>query len=177
MPTSDERPSLAPLQRAFEQYGAARAAFLAELGLPNSNRDPLAEFSERLVAAIVGGNLAASRVQAGYDVESPTGEKIQVKYLANPPGRWVNEHPVKVTDLMDSYAIVFFESLLPTATIILPRVGLKAIGEALGKKHPNLDSTLQLTQANYARLISDRDLFRAMGVRSFFPPSWVQDTQ
>jgi len=176
MATAEQTPDLAALQRAFEQYGAARAAFLAELGLPNSNRDPLAEFSERLIAAIVGGSLAPSRVQVGYDVESPTGEKIQVKYLANPPGRWVNEHPVKVTDLMDSYAIVFFESLLPMAAIVLPRVGLKAIGEALAKRHPKLESTLQVTQANYSRLISERSAFRALGVRLFFPPSWAEDT-
>ena len=37
---------------------------MASLRLPASNRDPLAEFCERVVRALFGGTLAASRVQA-----------------------------------------------------------------------------------------------------------------
>ena len=56
------------------------------LGIPTSNRDPLAEFSERLVAALLSGALAPNRVQAGYDVTLPVGGTVQVKYLADPEG-------------------------------------------------------------------------------------------
>jgi len=35
-------------------YRAARAEFLASLGIQGSGNDPLAEFSERLVVALVG---------------------------------------------------------------------------------------------------------------------------
>src|SRR6185437_6645105 len=55
----------------------------AALGPRRSNRDPLAEFSEHFVAALTGGTLAASPVQAGWDVQLASEEKVQGKYLAN----------------------------------------------------------------------------------------------
>ena len=45
--------------------------------------DPLAEFAEWLVAALLEGTLAPSPVQAHWDVEAPGVGKVQVKYLAN----------------------------------------------------------------------------------------------
>lgn len=68
---------------------------------------------------------------------------------------------------MDDYAIVFFEALLPISAIVFPRVGLSAIAAALGKKHPNQETTLQLTRANYRRLLAERDRFAALGVHAF----------
>ncbi|GAA4595876.1 hypothetical protein BJY16_001826 [Actinoplanes octamycinicus] len=59
------------------------------MGLAVSNRDPLAEFSEHLVQALLGAQLAASRVQAHWDLALPDGAKVQVKYLANPADGWV----------------------------------------------------------------------------------------
>jgi UDP-N-acetylglucosamine 2-epimerase (non-hydrolysing) len=94
------RPSLADLQAAVEAYARARQAMLESLGLPASNRDPLAEFSEHLVRALVVGEFPESRVQRSYDVIAGK-RKIQVKYLANPIGPWINEHAVRVNDEMD----------------------------------------------------------------------------
>jgi hypothetical protein len=76
--------NIAELVSAIERYRTARLAFLNVLGVAISNRDPLAEFSERLVAALPGGSVADSRTQKGYDVVAPQGERIQVKFLANP---------------------------------------------------------------------------------------------
>jgi hypothetical protein len=42
---------------ALEAYRQARQDLLASLGLPLSNRDSLAEFSEHLVAALTGAAL------------------------------------------------------------------------------------------------------------------------
>lgn len=67
------------------------------LGRLDSNRDPLAEFAEHFVAALMGG-VAASPVQAGWDVQLPHDGKMQVKHLANSlpgTGAWVNEHVVR----------------------------------------------------------------------------------
>jgi hypothetical protein len=50
-------PRAVTLVAALEQYRNARQHFLALLGLPMSNRDPLAEFSEHLVAALTGAAL------------------------------------------------------------------------------------------------------------------------
>src|SRR5262249_5622271 len=84
------------LLRSLEAYRAARVRLLEVLDLAVSNRDPLAEFSEHLVQALLGGKLASSRVQKGYDLTIPSGERVQVRYLANPGAvSWVNEHNVR----------------------------------------------------------------------------------
>lgn len=82
---------------ALGTYRAAREKFLVALGCDSSNRDPFAEFAEHVALAIIGGNLAQSRVQKGWDLTDGDGQRVQVRYLANPASRWVNEHLV---DLM-----------------------------------------------------------------------------
>lgn len=161
----------------YARYVEARNALLAELDLGrNSNRDPLAEFAEWLVAALLGGQLPPSPVQAQWDVEAPGGLKVQVKYLANSGNEiWVNEHLVRVTELMDAYAVVFYESLVPVSVILIPARRLAEIGSILGKRHPNQDSTLQLTRPNYVRLIGE-PAFRSLGVRAWRAPEWVEVT-
>lgn len=62
---------------ALALYRAARHELLAKVGVPLSNRDPLSEFAEVFVAALVGGTCAASRVQVGWDVETPEGFDIR----------------------------------------------------------------------------------------------------
>lgn len=162
-----ERPRWEELREAFARYSAGRAELLEALGVKGSNRDPLAEFSERIVAALLDGELASNRVQRGWDVMA-AGRRVQVKYLANASEEvWVNEHHVQVTADMDEYGIVFFEGLLPVSVIIFPTDRLEPIGAALGKKHPNQTTTLQLTRGNYRQLISERDRFAQLGVRTF----------
>jgi hypothetical protein len=108
------RPNWHELREAFERYARGRADLLQAIGVTGSNRDPLAEFSERLVAALLDGELASNRVQRGWDVMAG-GRRVQVKYLANASDEvWVNEHHIQVTADMDDYAIVFFEALLPS---------------------------------------------------------------
>jgi hypothetical protein len=59
-------PDLSRVQAAYQRYMEARNALLDELQLKRrSNRDPLSEFSEWLVAALVDGTLADSPVQPG----------------------------------------------------------------------------------------------------------------
>jgi hypothetical protein len=166
---------LARVRAAYERYVEARNTLLDELHLGRrSNRDPLAEFSEWLVAALVGGTLADSPVQKGWDVMTPAGEKIQVKYLANSTDdSWANEHKIEIKELMDSYAIVIFEALLPQAIIIFPVRNLAAIGTKLGKRHGNLDTTLQFTRTNYLKIRQDTAGFSSLGVRLYLPPDWV----
>lgn len=130
---------------AFESYRLERAAFLEKPGCPGSNRDPLAEFSERLVKALIDGRLAESRVQKGYDVISSAGEKIQIKYLANPDNKWINEHRIEFSSHMDLYALVFFENLRLVAVLMFSRTGLEAVCQQLNKRHPDQHMVLQLT--------------------------------
>ena len=157
----------------YKHYIEARSTFLDELQLKGqSNREPLVEFSECMVAALVDGTLADSRVQKGWDVKCLDGEKIQVKSLMNPSEQWINGHEICVNEGMDSYAIVIFEAFLPKAVIIFPARNLKAVGNALGKRHKNLDTTLQFTRANYRAICNDVSKFSNLGVRLYLPPDW-----
>lgn len=94
------RPNWQALRNAFARYARGRAELLEAIGVTGSNRDPLAEFSERLVAALLDGELARNRVQRGMARE----RRVQVKYLANGADAWVNEHHVQMTAEMDDYA-------------------------------------------------------------------------
>lgn len=162
-----ERPNWRELREAFARYAQGRAELLEALGIKGSNRDPLAEFSERIVAALLNGDLAGNRVQRGWDVMA-NGRRVQVKYLANPSDEmWVNEHHIVVTPEMDDYAIVFFEALLPVSIIVFPADRLEAIGAELGKRHPNPSRTLQLTRVNYRRLLADSERFSPLGLRLY----------
>ena len=165
------------LRAAFASYARARHAMLEALGLPASNRDPLAEFSEHLVKALVDGEFPPSRVQPDYDVIAADGGRIQVKYLANATDGWVNEHEIRVTGGMDEYAIVFFEALLPVAVIVFPARGMAAVGHALGKRHPHQDRTLQLTRSNYRAIVMDPSRFASLGVRVFGASGWIAGTE
>lgn len=156
---------LAELITAFATYRSARQQLLQLLARPASNRDPLAEFSEALMAHLTGGMLAASPVQKGYDVITPEGKHMQVKYLANGAGPWVNEHPIKITSDMDCYAVVIFINLQPSTAIVFPP-HLTAICERLGKRHNgDHDTTLTLTQRNYYTLLAETSDFEALGVQ------------
>jgi hypothetical protein len=95
---------------ALGAYRSARVAFLAALECPISNRDPFAEFAERLVTAWFGGTLASSRVQHTYDLLDAEGRTVQVRYLANPAGSWVNGHQIAFVPGLDRYALVVIEA-------------------------------------------------------------------
>lgn len=153
------------LLQACRGYSAARRSFLQHLGVAQSNRDPLAEFSEVLVASLVGGKLAANRVQKDWDVEDPDGQRIQVKYLANPAhGKWPNEHLVRRLEQADAYALVIFENLQPTVVHLFP-VDLSPVCAALGKRHAHQDRELQFTRANHLAIIRDPERFRELGMQ------------
>ena len=159
---------------AYRRYVEARNALLDELKLRRkSNRDPLAEFSEWLVATLIGGACADNPVQKDWDVRGPNDEKVQVKYLANSSSEWVNEHLILVNEQMDRYALVIFEELLPQAVVIFPARNLAAIGKALGKRHSNLDTTLQFTQANYRKICGNMAQFQALGVQLYLARDWA----
>lgn len=153
------------LLAALRDYREARQSLLAALGCEGSNRDPLAEFAERLAVSVLGGRLAASRVQKGYDFENDAGERVQVRYLANPAGEWVNGHLVDFRGDCSRYALLIFEDLDPRALLVFSRAGLAQVCAALGKRHPDQDVTLQLTHSNYRAIASEPDGFVPWGVR------------
>ncbi len=154
---------------ALGAYRLARQRLLSVLDLAASNRDPLAEFSEQFVAALLGGRLAASRVQAGYDITTPTGQTVQVRYLANTGAAWVNEHQVMGLPGADLYALVIFEGFATVAVLLFPQQ-LAPICTALGKRHPAQNTTLQFTRRNLMTIRDDPARFTALGMQVWFPP-------
>lgn len=160
----------AELLAALDTYRSARKTLLAAIGTDTSNRDPLAEFAEQLVAALVQGATADNRVQAAWDVIAADGTLIQVKYLANGirTGAWVNEHRVHRLPGVDWYALVILEDFTVLGVAAFP-ADLTATCAALGKRHPQQDTQLLLTRRDWERIASDPDQFRALGLRVWLP--------
>lgn len=153
------------LLTSYKQYAEARQQFLTQLKLPNSCRDPLAEFCEQLVGHLLNAQIAPSRVQKGYDLISSQHRRIQVKYLANATLPWVNGHLIHFTNDIDDFALVIFQSLQIEAILIFPRESLIDVCLKLKKRHPRQATELQLTRANYLALLQQKEHFAQLGVR------------
>lgn len=160
----------ATLLAALDVYRPARQVFLAAVGLPASNREPFAEFSEHLVQALMGGKLATLAVQAGYDLVLVDGRKVQVRSLANSGAQWVNEHLVYRIPGVELYALVVFEAFAVVGVLVFPTDDLTAICAALGKHHPHQDETLQFTHSNFAAIRDDPARFTRLGMQVWLPP-------
>jgi hypothetical protein len=66
--------------------------------------DPLKLVSEILIALLFQGELAPRHDQLGFDVKTPEGKLIQVKYVRNKG----EQHPFKRADGWNLYAVVLF---------------------------------------------------------------------
>jgi hypothetical protein len=159
----------AELLGALDTYRSARVDFLAALGIPASNRDPLAEVSEQLVHALMGGTLATSRVQRGHDLVQLDGLHVQVRYLANPRETWINEHRVHQIPGVELYALVLFEAFVVIGVLVFPLERLEPICTALGKRHSGQQQQLQITMRNWWAIREDPQRFRALGMRVWLP--------
>jgi len=158
-----DNPSKQNLISYWETYRYARLNLLNKIGIAESNKDPMSEFSEVLVSTLLGGKRAENRVQKGYDVLVEK-ERVQVKYLANPENKWINWHTIKFNEYMDKYALVYYEKLNPKAIFIFKVQNLSRLCQLLGKKHKNQDSELQFTKTNYLELINNPEKYVKEGV-------------
>ncbi len=157
---------ISELVEALERYREARLKLLGVLRLPLSNREPLTQWSEHLVAALLGGQVAESPVQPGWDVTTPAGEKVQVRSLTNKaglPGAWVNEHRVVIPSGVHRYALVVFEGLRPVTVLMFP-ADLRDINAKLKKQTKDQGSVLELTRANYLDIVQNPTVFQRLGI-------------
>lgn len=161
------------LTGALKAYREARLDLLRTIGTPTSNREPLSEFAEQLVAGALGGTCALSRVQADWDVVLPSGARVQVKYLANvktPDDRaWINEHVVRWIAGVDWWAVVVIEDFTVVGIPMFPCTNLAPIAAALGKRHGNTDRELQFGHSNWCAIRDDPDRYRGLGMRVLLP--------
>ena len=110
--------------------------------------------------------MAASRTQKGWDFTDPEGRRVQVRYLANPADRWVNEHVVDFrADGCDRYALVVIEALDAKNLLVFEHEHLTEVCRVLGKRHPDQENVLGLTQVNYRAILSDPRRFASLGVQ------------
>jgi hypothetical protein len=171
--SADNPERAAELLAALEEYRRARERLLSVLGPRMSNRDPLAEFAEHFVAALMGGRLAENPVQAYWDIELPDGAKVQVKCLTNSadPGSkaWANEHLVRSLLNVEWYALVIIEGFKVSGVAAFPST-LGPVCHALGKQHGNQDTTMQFGRRNWLAIRDHPDKFRDLGMRVWLPP-------
>ena len=153
----------------LREYVQARKCFLVNISSSHSCRDPLTEFSEWAVCKLLQGTPAESRVQRGYDLTAPDGRHVEVRSLSNPAGGWRNEHTVNFINARDDYALVFFEGLHLQTILVFPRETITEVCKKLKKRHGNQETALQLTCANYRKILEDLEGFASVGVRSYTP--------
>jgi hypothetical protein len=79
----------------------------------------------------------------------------------------VNGHLVDFSGGCDRYALVVFEALDPKGVLVFSPGSLGEVCAWLGKRHGNHELTLQLTQANYLRLVADPGRSPTLGVEVF----------
>ena len=159
--------NVSELLEQFQAYASARVSFLSQLQQDKSCRDPLAEFSEVLVALLLGAKRAASRVQKGYDLIKLNGRRVQVKYLANPSTGWINWHTVHFTENNEDYALAVFVAFQLQSVLVFPRETISQVCNLLGKRHPHQDTALQFTERNHKVILADPLRFEALGVEIF----------
>jgi hypothetical protein len=109
--------------------------------------------------------MAESRTQKDWDVKTPDGETVQVRYLANRTDDWKNWHWVASNrNRWDWYALVVFEDLSPTTLYMFPSEDLSDICSALKKRHKGQEKYLSFTGGNHKAMREDPDRFRELGV-------------
>ena len=171
------QPDIGELMSALAVYRTARLHMLESMGLAVSNRDPLTEFGEVLVAAHLDGTLARSRVEPGYDIvyrDDGQKKKVQVKTLSNrssgSAGAWVNEHEIRHNGGADKYAIVVFEDFKVEGVLMITMDRLDGLYDALKKRHKDRGKMLWLTRANWNTIRGDPERFKSLGVEVWRPP-------
>lgn len=105
--------------------------------------DLFVALAEHRLVDLLGGQVARSRVQAGRDAMTPEGT-VQVRTLSNTsPDQWVNELTVLSVPGVDRYA--------------------------LGKRHGDQATTLQITRRDFVRLLSEQESAAAVGAQVWTP--------
>lgn len=152
----------------WDTYRAARRDLHRYLGLTISNRDPLSEFAEHYVAALLDGKLAKNRVQPDWDLVDASGDRVQVRYVANTKqNHWVNGHDVTFPNGCDKYALVIFDALEISTVCIFSRAGMHSLYEKLNKTHSGKGHRLSITLGNVRRFEREPELFEALGLATY----------
>jgi hypothetical protein len=156
------------LLQASQEYLSARAKLLSSLQLDdkrfdNEKVDPLTLVSEILVAILFQGNLAIRRDQKGFDVKTPQGQLIQVKYVLNEG----EKHPLKRKSGWNLCAVVLFRDHQAHMVTVFPNSDLKNIYQAFRSKNKRCtdpDNGFDLTEARFTQMSEEKEKFERLGL-------------
>lgn len=94
---------------------------LRERGVIRTNNNPVGDIAEAIVHAHFGGE-RGSFAQAGWDVKTPSGERIQVKALRQTPtGKRRNLSPIRDADYDSVVVVILDEDFKVTEGLKLAR--------------------------------------------------------
>lgn len=104
-------------------------------GITRTNNSPTGDIAEAIVAAHYGGKLAVSGTK-GWDVQTPDGERIQVKSVRNTPTTSrKNLSPIRDQNYDSVVVVVFDEDYTVTDGLKLSR----EVAEDLAKWVPHIN--------------------------------------
>ena len=152
------------LKAWYREYLDATDRLLRNLNSYGSQKDPIPEIAEQIIAAAKQGTLADSPVQPDWDVRLPDGKTIQVRSLRNTSlDRWTNEHTMVDTGGFDYYALVVFINRKPKYYLWVPMVHfaeLKKLWNARGK----IEDEVGVTSLRMRQVMKDDGKFNSIGV-------------
>ncbi len=133
----------------WQQFVNARQ-LLFEQNIIRTFNNPIEDFSEFLVSAVVKGRLARNVNQKDYDVETDE-MSIQVKSVAkapNNPNGYIVTARDRENQLATHYAFCFFQNYVPSGLYIVNADFVRDFGRAQIKRH-DLEVACQHTDLNF----------------------------
>ena len=157
------------LLQASQEYLSARAKLLSSLQLDdkqfdNEKVDPLTLVSEILVAMLFRGNLAIRRDQKGFDVETPEGQRIQVKYVLNKD----EQHFLKRGEGWALYSVVLFRDGQVHMVVAFPNKDLTEVYQAFTHHNnscPDPSGGFNLTKTRFTQMSKEKERFGQLGLQ------------
>ncbi len=155
------------------RYVDARQSLLRAVGATNSNRDPLSELAETVVAQLLDGVPAKNRVNKGWDLKRSDERTVEVKYVANGSGSWINGHDIRFPAGRDEHALVLIVDLVPQVLLVFDQASATRCYEGLKKYHDRHDDQRLLITPEMLKKIWKKDLDLSTFSVEVIPLPWA----
>ena len=138
-----------------------------------SNRDPLSELTETVVARLLDGVPAKSRVNKGWDLQRSDGSTVEVKYVANGSNSWINGHDIRFPAGRDEHALVVIVDLVPQVLLVFDQASATRCYEGLNKRHERHDDHRLLITPTMLKKIWKKELDLSTFSIEVIPLPWA----
>jgi hypothetical protein len=139
-----------------------------------SNRDPLSELTETIVAQLLDGVPAKSRVNKGWDLQRTDGRTVEVKYVANGSNLWINGHDIRFPAGRDEHALVVIVDLVPQVLLVFDQASATQCYEGLNKNHDRHDDHRLLITPTMLKKIWTKELDLSTFSVEVIPLPWAE---